>query len=125
MFLGISSMIVASMMDTVYIGLLGADELAAISFTFPLIMALTLVVQYMDVWIVALGRPIPTTVLALLRMIVIYIPLAMLLNLFWGYIGIFLATTIANFIMAGLAFYWSRSTLARERRRLEREPEIA
>ncbi|MBD3647355.1 MAG: MATE family efflux transporter, partial [Pseudomonadales bacterium] len=41
MFLGISSMIVASMMDTVYIGLLGANELAAISFTFPLIMALT------------------------------------------------------------------------------------
>ncbi|MBD3646140.1 MAG: hypothetical protein HUJ31_01545, partial [Pseudomonadales bacterium] len=74
---------------------------------------------------VALGRPLPTTVLALLRMIVIYIPLAMLLNTFWGYIGIFLATTIANFIMAGLAFFWSRSTLAREQRRLGLEPETA
>ena len=41
MFLGISSMIVASMVETIYIGVLGADELAAFSFTFPLIMGLS------------------------------------------------------------------------------------
>ncbi len=43
MFLGISSMIVASMIDTVYVGWIGTLELAAISFTFPLIMGLTTV----------------------------------------------------------------------------------
>ena len=41
MFLGISSMIVASMVDTIYIGIVGAAELAAFSFTFPLIMGLS------------------------------------------------------------------------------------
>ena len=33
MFLGISSMILASMIDAIYIGIVGAAELAAISFT--------------------------------------------------------------------------------------------
>ena len=40
MFVGISSMIVASMIDIIYIGWLGSLELAAISFTFPLVMGL-------------------------------------------------------------------------------------
>ena len=40
-FLGISSMILASMIETIYIGILGARELAAYSFMFPVIMALT------------------------------------------------------------------------------------
>ena len=40
-FLGVSSMILASMVETVYIGILGAKELAAYSFMFPVIMALT------------------------------------------------------------------------------------
>ena len=35
MFLGISSMIVASMIDTIYIGWIGTRELAAVSFSFP------------------------------------------------------------------------------------------
>ncbi|MCH7743087.1 MAG: MATE family efflux transporter [Proteobacteria bacterium] len=63
---------------------------------------------------VALGRPLPTTVLSLLRMIVVYIPLAILFDHYWGYIGVFLATGVANVIMGGVAFYWSRRTLARE-----------
>ncbi len=63
---------------------------------------------------VALGRPLPTTVLALLRMIVVYIPLAMLFDHYWGYIGIFIATGVANVTMGCVAFYWSRRTLARE-----------
>ncbi len=41
MFFGISSMIIASMIETIYIGVLGANELAAYSFTFPLIMGLS------------------------------------------------------------------------------------
>ena len=41
MFLGISSMIFASMTDTIFVGVLGAPELAAYSFTFPLMMGLS------------------------------------------------------------------------------------
>ncbi|SVC03127.1 uncharacterized protein METZ01_LOCUS255981, partial [marine metagenome] len=40
-FLGISSMILGSMIETIYVGMLGAKELAAYSFMFPVIMALT------------------------------------------------------------------------------------
>ena len=40
MFLGISSMIVASMVDTIYVGWLGTLELAAVSFSFPIVMAM-------------------------------------------------------------------------------------
>ncbi|MDP6377692.1 MAG: MATE family efflux transporter [Pseudomonadales bacterium] len=43
MFLGISSMFVAAVIDTVYVGLIGTDELAAMSFTFPVVMALSTV----------------------------------------------------------------------------------
>ena len=40
-FLGISSMILGSMIETIYVGMLGAKELAAYSFMFPVIMGLT------------------------------------------------------------------------------------
>jgi putative MATE family efflux protein len=41
MLLGISSMIIAMMIDTIYIGWVGTAELAAVSFTFPVVMALS------------------------------------------------------------------------------------
>jgi len=41
MFLGISSMILASMVDTIYIGWIGTRELAAVSFSFPVVMGLS------------------------------------------------------------------------------------
>ncbi len=69
---------------------------------------------------VALGRPQPTTVLALFRMIVLYLPLAVLFDHYWGYIGIFAATTLANLIVGCLAFFWSRATLSREIRHLRK-----
>lgn len=43
MFLGIASMIVASMMDTIYVGWIGTLELAAVSFTFPVVLGLSMV----------------------------------------------------------------------------------
>lgn len=68
---------------------------------------------------VALGHPVPTTVLALLRMVVIYIPVAFLLNHFFGYIGIFCATLIANLVMGCMAFLWSRRLLRQEIARID------
>jgi putative MATE family efflux protein len=41
MFLGISSMILASMIDTIYIGRIGTQQLAAVSFSFPVVMGLS------------------------------------------------------------------------------------
>jgi putative MATE family efflux protein len=69
---------------------------------------------------VALGRPVPTTVLALFRMIVVYLPLAILFDHYWGYIGVFVATTLANLIVGCVAFFWSRRILVREIRKLNK-----
>ena len=69
---------------------------------------------------VALGRPFPTAVLALFRMIVVYLPLAILFDHYWGYIGVFAATTLANLIVGIVAFFWSRRTLVREIRKLNK-----
>ena len=63
---------------------------------------------------IALGKPVPTTILAVSRMVVIHIPLAILLNSMWGYIGIFIATAVANFILGAVALIWSRRVLRRE-----------
>lgn len=43
MFLGISSMFVASMIDIIYVGMIGSLELAAVSFSFPVVMGMTTV----------------------------------------------------------------------------------
>jgi putative MATE family efflux protein len=63
---------------------------------------------------IALGRPIPTTILAILRMFVIYIPLALLLNELYGYLGIFVATFVANVLIGIVALTWSRRLIRRE-----------
>jgi len=56
----------------------------------------------------ALGKPLPSTVLSFTRTFLLYIPLALLLNLLFDYRGIFIAVGISNFIMGGLAFLWFR-----------------
>jgi putative MATE family efflux protein len=56
----------------------------------------------------ALGKPLPSTVLSFTRMFLVYIPLALLLNLLIDYRGIFIAVGMSNFIMGGLAFLWFR-----------------
>ena len=57
---------------------------------------------------VALGKPIPPTLLSVLRSIVIYLPLAIYLDEEFGYVGIFSAIVIANFAYGGVAFLWGR-----------------
>lgn len=60
---------------------------------------------------VALGKPLPGLVLSVMRMIIVYIPLAMLFNFYWGYIGVFVATGIANCVMGVLSYVWCRRTI--------------
>lgn len=58
----------------------------------------------------ALGKPLPSTLLAFMRMFVIYVPLALMFNQWFGYAGIFTATAIANCLMGALAFFWFRKS---------------
>lgn len=56
----------------------------------------------------ALGKPIPAVILTVLRMFVIYIPLAYLGSQWLGPLGIFWAATIANGIVGIAAYLWSQ-----------------
>jgi Na+-driven multidrug efflux pump len=56
----------------------------------------------------ALGKPVPSTVMSFTRMFILYIPLALVLNHFWGYEGIFVATAISNAVMGMVGYVWFR-----------------
>ncbi|KZZ41768.1 hypothetical protein A3755_23075 [Oleiphilus sp. HI0085] len=50
----------------------------------------------------------PSLVMSLLRLIVIFIPLALALGNFFDLAGIYLATSLANIIVGTGALYWVR-----------------
>lgn len=54
----------------------------------------------------ALGKPMPPLIISTLQMIVIYLPLAMLLDYFWGYAGIFAAAVITMLAVGIIAKLW-------------------
>ena len=56
----------------------------------------------------ALGKPFPSFVISMLRALVIYVPLALLGNHLFGYVGIFIATAATNVIVGAIAWQWSR-----------------
>ena len=74
---------------------------------------------------IALGKPIPPTLLSILRSIVIYLPLAIYLDNQFGYIGIFSAIVIANFAYGAAAFLWGRMMFTRELRKAVAVPAAA
>ena len=61
----------------------------------------------------ALGKPFPSLVISILRALVVYVPLALLGNHFFGYVGIFLATAATNVIVGSVAWSWNRSYVRR------------
>ena len=74
---------------------------------------------------IALGKPIPPTLLSILRSIVIYLPLAIYLDNQFGYIGIFSAIVIANFAYGAAAFLWGRLMFEGELRKAVAVPAAA
>ncbi len=68
---------------------------------------------------VALGKPMPPTIMSVARAFIIYIPLAILFNRLWGYIGIFIALAVSNVLLGVVAFAWGRSMLKKEIQRLD------
>lgn len=57
----------------------------------------------------ALGKPLPSTALSFSRMFIVYIPIALVLDHFYGYHGIFVATAISNALMGLLGYLWFRN----------------
>jgi len=58
-----------------------------------------------------MGRPIPAVYVSLARMLVIYVPLAFLLDFYLGVPGIFIAYAVANVATGILAYAWARSCI--------------
>jgi len=59
----------------------------------------------------ALGKPLPSTALSFLRMFIVYLPLAALLNSQMGYEGIFVATVASNVVLGIAAWLWFKLNL--------------
>jgi putative MATE family efflux protein len=58
-----------------------------------------------------LGRPMPGVVVSLMRTILLYVPLALVAQHFYGMIGIFTAYTVANVITGFVAYAWVKKTV--------------
>ena len=58
----------------------------------------------------SLGKPISSTVMSIVRMFVIYVPLAFIGKWLLGMNGIFLAAAASNLVMGVIAFTWNRHT---------------
>lgn len=61
----------------------------------------------------ALGRPLHSTCLALIRMFGIYVPFALVGDQLFGVVGIFGATALANLLTGIIGYVWNRLTYAR------------
>jgi putative MATE family efflux protein len=67
----------------------------------------------------ALSKPAPPLILSLLRMWVVYVPMAIIAGRLFGHAGVFAATAIANLLLGSLGWWWSRRMLEWERAKLE------
>lgn len=66
----------------------------------------------------ALSKPLPPLVLSLLRLLVFYIPLALLARHWFGHVGIFAAAAFTNVVLGLWGREWNRRTVILQRQRL-------
>ena len=90
-------------------------EVAAMFFLIiPLSIGFMGVMQVATSCFNALGQPLPPLTISFARSIAFYVPLAILGDYLWGYVGIFLATALSNVLLGILAWYWNRVVVKRE-----------
>ena len=65
----------------------------------------------------AIGKPVPGLVLSILRLLVLYIPIALFADALWGYMGVFWATALVNLIAGTIGWVWIHSTIRSPRLR--------
>jgi putative MATE family efflux protein len=88
------------------------DDPAVIEATYRYLLIVPLSYSMMGVAMVAgscfvaLGKPLPSLILTITRMVLVYVPLALLFDRVWGYEGIFGASAVANVIVAGASYVW-------------------
>ena len=68
----------------------------------------------------ARGLPMPALVISIVRTVIVYIPLAIIANTYWGYVGIFVATAVTNVLVGTGAWYWNQQSVLKASHTLAR-----
>jgi putative MATE family efflux protein len=71
------------------------------------------IVMFVNASFNGLGRPMPGVAVSVMRIVVLYIPLALIGKSLFGIIGIFGAYALANLMSGGIAFAWARLVVRR------------
>lgn len=116
---GLLCFVVLGLVGEPLVALINAEpELVATAGWFLLIVPISFglmgIGQVASSLFIALGKPMPPTILSVLRTIVVYIPLALLFDHYWGFVGIFIALAVSNVLFGVAAYFWARAMLHRE-----------
>jgi len=119
LFWGVLCFIVLGLFGRNLVGLINDDEqLIEASGWFMIIVPISFglmgVGQVAASVFIALGKPMPPTVLSILRTVVVYIPMAIVFDRYWGYIGIFISLMVANVLFGVAAYGWGKIMLRQE-----------
>jgi Na+-driven multidrug efflux pump len=60
-----------------------------------------------------LGKPMPGVAISMMRIVVLYIPMAFIGKALFGMVGIFAAYTLANLLSGFIGFVWARLVVRR------------
>jgi|TARA_B100002003_G_scaffold233480_1_gene246401 putative MATE family efflux protein len=72
----------------------------------PLSMGLLGIILNVTQCFNAFGKPIPPLIISVSQMLVLYVPLALLGDHLWGYVGIFAAAALTNSILGVASWFW-------------------
>ena len=115
---GVVTFVVLAIAGDAMVRLIDPNEtVRAVAAVFFLIIPLSIgfmgVMQVATACFNALGKPFPPLAISIARSIGLYVPLAMLADYLWGYVGIFLATALTNILLGVGAWYWNRVAVRR------------
>ena len=92
------------------------DEVVRVSALFLLIAPISYgtygMVMVMNASFNGMARPMPAVAISVIRMVVVYIPVAFLAERFFGIVGIFAAYAVANILTGILSYSWARRAVA-------------
>ena len=90
------------------------DVAGAFFLVIPLTIGFMGILQVANSSFNARGRPTPALVLSLVRTLIFYIPLSILGDWLWGYLGIFIATAFTNVLLGIVGWYWNQVSIERD-----------
>ncbi len=98
------------------VSLINADEVVvAVTQSFFLIIPLSIgfmgIMQIASSSFNARGLPMPALIISVVRTFVVYVPLAVIADRYWGYVGIFVATALTNVVVGVIAWYWNQQSV--------------